>query len=181
MKLEGKKIGFIITGAFKSISCSIKEMKKISKIRGAVIYPIMSYSAYNGVSADVILNIENISKNKIIHNINKIDLDIGLIEPCTGNTLSKLVNNIIDTPALYYASNLLISQKPLVIGISSFNGISSSLINIGKLIDRKNIYFIPFRQTNPITRPDYLMFDPNLTIKTLNTSLEGYQIEPILI
>ena len=181
MKLEGKRLGFIITSALNSINCSIDEMKKLSKINNISIYPIMSYSAYKNVSQDILFKIENISKNKIVHNFEKIKLDIGLIEPCTGNTMSKLANNIIDTPALYVANNLLILQKPLVIGISSFSGISSSFINIGRLIDKKNIFFIPFRQTNPITRPNYLMCDPKLTIKTLNLSIEGYQIEPILL
>lgn len=181
MNLENKNIGFIITGAFKSINCSIDEIENASKIKNVHIYPIMSYTVFNGISKDKVIRIKEITRNRIIHNMEKINLDIGVIVPCTGNTLAKLANNIIDTPALYIANYILTSNKPLVIGISSFNEISSSFINIGKLMSRKNIYFIPFRQTNPITRPNYIMFDPKLIIKTLNSSLEGVQIEPILM
>lgn len=181
MKLERKNIGFIFTGAFKSINCSIEQLEKIIKMKNTV-YPIMSYSAYKYITNDTKKNIIEKSNNKIIHNYKEMkNLDIVLIEPCTSNTLSKLANNIVDTPVLYIANMALNLDKPLVIGISCFNNIASTFENIGKLINKKNVYFIPFRQTNPITRPNYIMFDPNLTIDTMKLGLNNIQIQPILI
>lgn len=181
MKLRNKEIGFIYTGAFKTIECSIEQMNNIVSL-GNDVYPIMSINAFKTISNNIKKRIEIICNKRIVHTFKKIDnLDLGIIEPCTGNTLSKLANNIIDTPALYIANTILIKNKPLVIGISSFKGISSSLENIGKLINRKNVFFVPFRQTNPITRPDYLMFSPSLTIKTLEYGINNLQLQPILI
>ena len=53
--------------------------------------------------------------------------------------------------------------------------------NIGKLLNRKHIYFIPFRQDNPITKPRSLSFDPSYLVKTIEDALDGEQIQPILL
>lgn len=181
MKLKNKKVGFVFTNVLKVIDISIEQMRKIKNMSND-IYPIMSFNAYRKISNNRKKEIENITNNKIVHDFNKIDMvDIMVIEPCSGNTLSKLANNIIDTPALYIANYMLSFEKPLVIGITSFNGISYSLENIGKIIRRKNIFFIPFLQTNPITKPDYICCNFNLTIETLEYGLDKTQINPIFM
>ena len=181
MKLVEKNIAFIYTGALNSVACCIEQMKKIKNLKNS-IYPIMSFNVYQNLSIEIKEKIENIAQNKIIHNIKRLDsIDIVIVEPCTGNTLSKIANNIVDTPAVYFASKAMVAEKPLIIGISSFSGINSSLEYIGKLIKMKHVYFIPFRQTNPIIRPNYLMCDPNLTIRTAKLALEGIQLQPILL
>ena len=98
-----------------------------------------------------------------------------------GNTIGKLANGIVDTPVLTAAKSNLRNENPLVIGIATNDGLSTSLENIGKLISRKNIYFIPFRQDNPITKPHSLMFEPNYILNTVLEALNGMQIQPILL
>ena len=73
------------------------------------------------------------------------------------------------------------NEKPVVIAISTNDGLSGSAENIGKLLNRKNYYFVPFRQDNPITKPRSLVFDAKYTIPTLEEALESRQIQPILI
>lgn len=68
-----------------------------------------------------------------------------------------------------------------MIGIATNDGLSASLENIGKLINRKNIYFIPFRQDNPITKPYSLVFEPKYILKTVVEALDSKQIQPILL
>ena len=75
-----------------------------------------------------------------------------------GNTISKLACDIIDTPALMAVKSHLRNDKPIVIAISTNNGLSSNAENIGKLLNRNNYYFVPFRQDNPITKPRSLVF-----------------------
>ena len=75
----------------------------------------------------------------------------------------------------------LIKEKPIVIAISTPNGLSDSSENIGKLLNRKNYYFVPFRQDNPITKPRSLSFDPSYLVKTIEYALDGEQIQPILL
>jgi len=98
-----------------------------------------------------------------------------------GNTISKLANDIIDTPVLMAAKSHLRNNNPLVISVSTNDGLSACLENIGKLIVRKNIYFVPFRQDNPITKPNSLVFDTSYICKTLENALDGEQIQPILL
>lgn len=107
--------------------------------------------------------------------------DIMIIIPATGNTMSKLANDIIDTPATMAAKSHIRNDLPLVIAPSTNNGLGANAVNIGTLLNRKNYYFVPFKQDNPITKPRSLVFDANYTIKTLEYALDVQQIQPILL
>lgn len=92
-----------------------------------------------------------------------------------------MANGIADTPVLTAAKSHLRNEKPLIIGIATNDGLSTSLENIGKLINRKNMYFIPFRQDNPITKPYSLVFEPKYILNTVLKALEKEQIQPIIL
>lgn len=94
--------------------------------------------------------------------------------------MAKLANDIIDTPAIMAARSHLRNDLPLVIAPSTNNGLGSNAQNIGKLLDRSNYYFVPFRQDNPLTKPRSIVFDSQLVIKTLEMALDREQIQPIL-
>ena len=79
------------------------------------------------------------------------------------------------------AKSHLRNNNPLVIAVSTNDGLSGSACNIGKLLNRNNIYFVPFRQDNPLTKPRSLVFDEKYIIKTLESALDGEQIQPILL
>ena len=98
-----------------------------------------------------------------------------------GTTISKLACDIIDTPATMSAKSHLRNDRPLVISPSTNNGLSGNAENIGKLVNRRNYYFVPFRQDNPITKPRSIVFDPDYIVKTIKYALEGEQISPILL
>ena len=160
---------------------------------GAKIIPIMSFNSYNldtkfGKAKDFIEKIENITGNSIIHSITDAEpigpknmTDIMIIAPCSGNTMAKLSYDIIDTPATMAAKSHLRNNRPLVIAPSTNNGLSGNAENIGRLLNRKNYYFVPFRQDNPITKPRSIVFDEEYIIKTLEYALNNEQISPILI
>ena len=103
------------------------------------------------------------------------------IIPCTGNTIGKLANGIIDTPVLVSAKTNLKSGKNIVIGIATNDGLSIEAENIGKLLKQKNIFFVPFRQDNPITKPNSLVFSSMYIKETIEMALEGEQKQPLLI
>ena len=137
---------------------------------------------------DFIKKIENLTNEKIIHTIQDAEpigpkhlTDIMIIAPCSGNTIGKLANGIIDTPALMAAKSHLRNEKPIVIAISTNDGLSTNAHNIGNLLNRNNFYFVPFRQDNPITKPRSLVFDPRHIVKTLEQALDNKQIQPILL
>ena len=192
MELKDINIGFTLTGSFCTFKKVIPKLKELKEL-GANILPIMSYNSYNldtkfGNAKDFIEEIEDITENKIIHTIQGAEpigpkglTDIMVVAPCSGNTIAKLANSIIDTPAVMAIKSHLRNQRPLVIGISTNDGLSGSAENIGKLLNRKNYYFVPFRQDNPITKPRSIVFDAEYIIKTIEYALEGEQISPILI
>lgn len=192
MKLKDKKIGFILTGSFCTFNKTIEQMENIKK-QEADIVPIMSYNSYEfdtkfGKAKEFISKIQNITGKNIIHTIQDAEpigpkhlTDIMLIAPCSGNTIAKLANGITDSPALMAAKSHMRNNNPLVIAISTNDGLSGSAENIGKLLNRNNYYFVPFRQDNPITKPRSLVFEPNSIVKTLELALDGEQIQPILL
>ena len=192
MDIKNKKIGYIFTGSFCTFSKSIPIIKELKKL-GADIIPIMSYNRYEldtkfGTSSSIIKEIEEITNKKIIHTIPGAEpigpkklTDIMVICPCSGNTISKLAYDIIDTPATMAAKSHLRNDLPIVIAVSTNNGLGANAENIGKLLNRRNYYFVPFTQDNPITKPRSVVADFNMVIKTIEYALDGKQISPILI
>ena len=192
MELKDKKIGFALTGGFATFKKIIPKIKEIKKLDADII-PIMSFNSYNldtrfGIAKEFIEEIEEITKKSIIHTIQEAELigvkkltDIMIIAPCTGNTIAKLACDIIDTPVTMAVKSHLRNNNPLVIAPSTTDGLGGNAENIGKLLNRKNYYFVPFRQDNPITKPRSIVFDTEYIIKTIEYALEGEQISPILI
>lgn len=192
MNLKNKNIAFGLTGSFCTFKNTILQMKELLK-KGANIFPIMSYTAYKtdtkfGKAKDFIKEIEDLTGNKVIYTIKDAEsivsknmIDIMIIAPCTGNTLAKLCNGIVDTPVLVSARSNLKNSNPLVIGLYTNDGLSTNAENIGKLLNRKNYFFVPFRQSNPITKPYSIAFEPKFIKKTLEHALDREQVQPILL
>lgn len=157
MNLVGKKIGFAFTGSFCTFKKTIDELKYLLKIDGVEIFPIMSFNSYNldtkfGNAKDFIKEIEEITNKKIINTIAGAEpigpkkmFDILIIAPCSGNTISKLANDIIDTPVTMAVKSHLRNERPVVIAISTNNALSGAAENIGRLLNRKHYYFVPFK------------------------------------
>ncbi len=192
MSLKNVKIGFALTGSFCTFSKTIEQIKNLVNL-GAEVIPIMSYNSYAldtkfGEASEHIKQIEEITKKHIIHTIQEAEpigpkklTDIMIIAPCSGNTIAKLANGITDTPVVMAVKSHLRNQKPLVIAISTNDALSGSAENIGKLLNRKHYYFVPFRQDNPITKPNSLVFDSKYITETLEKALELEQIQPIIL
>ena len=192
MNLEGKRIGFVMTGSFCTFRKTIDELKKIVKL-GAKVVPIMSENSYTmdtkfGKAEDFINEIEDITGTKILHTIQEVEplgpkdmLDILVVAPATGNTMAKLANDIIDGPATMAVKSHLRRERAVVMAISTNNGLSGAGENIGKLLNRKHYYFVPFKQDNPITKPRSIVFDPSYLVKTIEYALDDEQIQPILL
>lgn len=191
MKLERIKVGLGITGSF----CNFSETKNVINSlveAGAEVLPIVSFMTKNLDTRfykknDYIKMLEAESKNKVIDTIQKAEpigpknlVDVLLICPCTGNSLAKLANGITDTPVLMATKGHLRNNKPVVIGVSTNDGLGASLQSIAKLINTKNIYFVPFRQDDYMAKPKSLVLDYTYIIDTVNLALQGKQIQPIL-
>jgi len=191
MDIKGKKIGIALTGSFCTFDKMFQELQKL-KDAGADIYPIMSDASQTiesrfGKPDIYITKIKEITGKDPIVSISgaepigpKAYLDALAILPCTGNTAAKLANGITDTPVLMAAKAHMRNNKPLVISISTNDGLGMNLKNIGLLCNSKNIYFVPFGQDNYQTKPNSLVAHVELLIPTLEMALEHKQYQPIL-
>lgn len=183
-------LGYCLTGSFCCFKKSIEVLRSLAVEHE--IMPIMSYNAYDfdtkfGKAADFNAEIKAICKKEIVHTIQGAEpigptgmLDCLIICPCTGNTLSKLAHGICDTPVTMAAKAHLRNGKPLVIAISTNDGLSGSALSLARLLQRKNIYFVPFSQDAPTKKPCSLVCNFDKVHDTVKLALEGRQIQPIL-
>lgn len=135
MDVKDKKIGFVLTGSFCTFSKTIPKIKELIKL-GSEVIPIMSFNSYNldtkfGKAKDFINEIQELSGKQIIHTIQEAEpigpkklTDIMVVCPCSGNTMSKLACDIIDTPATMAVKSHLRNNLPVVIAASTNNGLS---------------------------------------------------------
>lgn len=184
------RLGFAMCGSFCTFDRVIDKMIELSQIYD--IYPIMSNNAATmdtrfGKAEEHIKKIENICNKKIISTIQDAEpigpkemLDVLLIAPCTGNTLAKIANSIIDTSVTMATKSHLRGQKPVVIALSTNDGLAGTAKNLGAVLNMKNFYFVPFKQDDHIKKPFSLVSDYGKIKDTIELSLQKKQIQPII-
>lgn len=184
-------VGFALTGSFCTFDRVFEQMEELTR-RGYELLPILSYSASRldtrfFTSKEVTNRIRQITGHEPMVTLQQVEplgpkrvTDVYVIAPATGNTLAKLASGIFDTPALLGAKSHLRGEKPVVIGVSTNDGLSTAAENIGKLLSRRHIYFIPFCQDDPYKKPRSLVARFELLPRTLTAALCGVQLQPIL-
>lgn len=191
MELKGKHIGLAVTGSFCTFARIEQEIKNL-KETGAILHPIFSDHVQSvesrfGDTKAFIERITAITETPPILSIEAAEpigprgyLDLLLIAPCTGNTLAKLAAGITDTPVLMAAKAHLRNGKPLVISVSTNDGMGMNFKNIGLLYNTKYIYFVPFGQDDPVKKPASLVAHTERIQETLQEALEGRQVQPVI-
>ena len=191
MNFEGINIGYALTGSFCTFDDTIKQIEKLISLK-ANIYPVFSFNSQNidtrfGKAADFIEKVENITGNKIIRTIEaaepigpKNNLDVFIIAPCTGNTLAKLNAGICDTPVLMASKAHIRNNKPLVIAVSTNDALGANMQNIGGLLNKRNIYFVPFGQDDYLKKPRSMVAHFEKIPETIFKALKNEQIQPII-
>lgn len=179
-------------GSFCTLDNSSAALLKL-KNSGYDILPIMSENVYHtdtrfGSAKNLIENISGICSHDIIHTIAdaeplgpKVVLDALIICPCTGNTLAKLANGITDTPVCMAAKAHLRQDRPLLIALASNDAMSANLANIAKLSLRKNIFFVPMKQDDPVKKPHSLVADFSMLETALEAAMQGKQLRKLFL
>ncbi|MEW6661182.1 MAG: dipicolinate synthase subunit B [Bacillota bacterium] len=191
-KLDGINIGFALTGSHCTIQEVLPEIRHLIE-QGAKIFPIASVSIqetstrFNQAEA-LLQELEEMTGNPVLTSIVEVEpigpkgfFHVLVVSPCTGNTLAKMANGITDGPVLMAAKAHLRNQKPLVIGISTNDGLGANAKNWATLINTKNIYMIPFGQDDPINKVNSLKSKMELTLDTILAALAGKQLQPLLV
>ena len=184
-------IGFALCGSFCTYAQIFPIMEALAKEHQ--VFPIFSFSAASidsrfGTAQEHIQKAREISGRDVIRTMEGAEpigpkkiIDALIIAPCTGNTLAKLAHSIADTPVTMAAKSHLRNGRPVIVAVSTNDALAGAAENIGKLLARKNYYFVPFGQDDCIGKPTSLVADFSRIPETLNSAMEGRQIQPILL
>lgn len=188
--MKGITVGFAVCGSFCTFSRIPEQISRLIEL-GYEVIPIMSQNSYTtdtrfGKAKEFIEIIENLCHKKMIHTIKEAEpigpkgmTDIMLVAPCTGNTLAKLANAITDTPVTMAVKSHLRQSKPVLLAISTNDALGASAQNIGKLLNTRHYYFVPFSQDNPEKKPNSLVAHFELIPSALEYALSEKQIQPL--
>ncbi|MCL2030774.1 MAG: dipicolinate synthase subunit B [Oscillospiraceae bacterium] len=189
---EGLRAGFAMCGSFCTFEKALSAMRRLREM-GADIVPILSERACStdtrfGAAEDWRARAEALCGRPAIHTLKgaepigpKALLDILIVAPCTGNTLGKLSGGVTDTCVTMACKAHTRNGRPLVLAVSTNDGLGVSAKSIGELLTRRGVYFVPFGQDDPAGKPRSLAADLERLPETAEHALRGEQIQPILI
>ena len=184
-------IGFAMCGSFCTYSSAFPVMTALARTHQLI--PILSFNAATidsrfGTAKEHIHLAQEICGRDPICSIGDAEpigpkklLDILVIAPCTGNTLAKLAHGIADTPVTMAAKSHLRNGRPLLIAPATNDALAASAENIGRLLPRKNIYFVPFCQDDPAGKPPSMIADFTCIPDAAAAATEGKQLQPVLL
>ena len=190
--LGGVRIGCCMTGSFCTFRAAFDAWRAL-KETGAELIPILSFNAGSldnrfYTAADSRQIFTEICGHEILDSIPAVEpigpkklLDLLIVAPCTGNTLAKIAAGITDTPVALAVKSHLRNARPVLLAISTNDALSGSAQNIGKLMNTKNIYFVPFKQDDFIKKPTSAVADFSRLPEAALSALSGKQLQPIII
>lgn len=190
--MEHLRVGYAFCGSFCTYS---KAMAALEQVAGRYdsVQPIVSEASAAtdtrfGNAHDFMREMERICDKRVIATIRDAEpigpkklLDVLVICPCTGNTLAKLAAGVTDSSVTMAAKAHLRNGRPLVIAVSTNDGLAASAKNIGTLLDKKNVYFVPFRQDDPEKKPTSLVADFTRIPDVIEAAMRGEQLQPVLL
>lgn len=185
-------VGFALTGSFCTFQQVIPQVQVLVN-EGYRVIPILSEissvtDTRFGNAAEFILRLETITGNSAIRSIKAAEpigpkklLDALVIAPCTGNTIAKMANGIADTTVTLAAKSHLRNKRPIVLAVSTNDGLGANAKNLGVLLARKHLYFVPFGQDDCIEKENSLVAKMDMILPTLREALSQKQIQPVLV
>ena len=168
--MEQVRVGFAFCGSFCTYDQVMPALER-AKARYGAVTPIISEKSADtdtrfGAAHEFMREMERICDRRVIDSIQKAEpigpqklLDVLVIAPCTGSTLARLANGFSDTSVTMAAKAMWRNGRPVVLAVSTNDGLSGSAKNIAALLDKKNVYFVPYRQDDPVKKPTSLVAD----------------------
>ena len=190
--MRKERIGFALCGSFCTFEPVLAAMTRLCR-EYEQVQPILSEAAAGidsrfGSAADFRARIEAICRRPVWDSIPQVEpigpkklLDLLVIAPCTGNSLAKLAAGVADTPVTLACKAHLRNARPVVLAVSTNDGLGANARSIGTLLDRKHFYFVPFGQDDPEKKPASLVADMSRVPETVAAALAGRQLQPLLL
>ena len=190
--MRKERIGFAMCGSFCTHEKALAALKHLTEEYETVIPIVSENAAFTDTrfgSSDMLLeNLEQITGNEVLYDIPSVEplgpkglADVLVIAPATGNTIGKLANGIADTAVTMAAKSHLRNGRPVVLAVSTNDGLSGSAANLGTLLNRRHYYFVPLRQDAPHNKPRSLVADMTLIPAAIDAAMNGRQLQPILL
>ena len=188
---ENKRAAFAICGSFCTLEAALRQAERL-RAMGWDLLPVMSFAASRldtrfGRAEDWKRRLETLTGNPVRDTLQAVEplgpqklADALVIAPCTGTTLARLAAGLSDTPVTLAAKSLLRVGCPVVVAVSTNDGLGASGENIARLYQRKHFYFVPYGQDDPAAKPQSLKADLALLPETLKAALDGKQLQPVL-
>ncbi len=185
-----KTVGFAMCGSFCTFASVLPSLLEMTKIYDVI--PIMSQTAAStdtrfGTAASFAQKLADITGHSVIETIAAAEpigpkkmLDVLVVAPCTGNTMAKLACGIADTSVTLAVKAHLRNERPVVVAVSTNDGLAGAAANIGKLLGTRNYYFVPFGQDDAEGKPRSLVAKMEYILPTVEAALLQKQIQPIL-
>lgn len=190
--MKGVRIGCAMTGSFCTFEKAFEAWRALRET-GAELIPIMSENAYalntRFYSAEDARRIfREITGREILTGIEQAEpfgprklVDMTIVAPCTGNTLAKIANGIVDTPVAMAVKSTLRNRRPVLLAVSTNDGLGIGARNLGALMAMRGIYFVPFGQDDPIKKPQSLVAYFDLLVQAARAARNGEQLQPLLV
>jgi dipicolinate synthase subunit B len=187
-----KTVGFALCGSFCTFREALDALKAVTE-QFATVIPILSeISAVTdtrfGTAQAHTDEITALCGRRPLTSIREVEpigpkglLDLLIVAPCTGNTLGKLAQGITDSTVTMAAKAQLRNQRPVLLAVSTNDGLAASGRNIMDLMQRKHIYMVPFGQDDPAKKPTSLKADMSLIPEAALAALEERQMQPVLL
>ncbi len=187
-----RRMGFALCGSFCTFSRVIETVAALAA-SGWSVTPIMSFHSAAtdtrfGAASHFRGALEQICRCAVIDSIAAAEpigpkklFDVLVVAPATGNTIAKLAAGIADTPPTLAVKSHLRNNRPVVVAVSTNDGLGANAKNIGCLMARKHIYFVPFRQDDPTGKPNSVVADFQLIGAAAEAALRGEQLQPVLL
>jgi dipicolinate synthase subunit B len=192
MSLQGKRIGFGLTGSHCTYDSVFPEIEKLIN-EGAEVIPIVTSTVQHtdtrfGNGEDWVERVEKLTGHHVIDTIVKAEplgprmpLDCMVIAPMTGNSMSKMANALTDSPVLMAAKATMRNHRPVVLGISTNDALGLNGVNLMRLMSAKDVYFVPYGQDDPRNKPSSMVARMSMIRDTIVSAIEGEQLQPVII
>ena len=178
------RIAFAVCGSFCTLEAALAAAQQLTE-QGWELLPIMSFAAKQdtrfGTGQFWQERLEALTGHAVLDTLQAVEVSALVIAPCTGATLARLAAGLSDTPVTLAAKSLLRVGCPVVVGVSTNDGLGASWENMARLYQRKHYYFVPYGQDDPIHKPNSLKADFARLPAALDAALAGRQLQPVLL